>query len=136
MKPFSAEILDQVETLLNIGIALSGEKDHNRLLEMIVTEARRITGADAGTLYLCEGNHLVFKIIQNETLNIYQGGKGEQIELPPVPLKEENVASWVALHHQTVNFPDVYNAQGFDFSGPINYDKLTGYRTDRCWWFR
>ncbi len=129
MKPFTAEILDQVETLLNIGIALSGEKDHNRLLEMIVTEARRVTGADAGTLYLCEGNHLVFKIIQNETLNIFQGGKGEQINLPPVPMKEENVASWVALHRQAVNFPDVYNAQGFDFSGPKNYDKLTGYRT-------
>lgn len=129
MKPFSAELLDQVETLLNIGIALSGEKDHNRLLEMIVTEARRVTGADAGTLYLCENNHLVFRIIQNETLNIYKGGKGEQVDLPPVPMKEENVASWVAIHRQTVNFPDVYNAQGFDFSGPKNYDRLTGYRT-------
>lgn len=129
MKPFSAELLDQVETLLNIGIALSGEKDHNRLLEMIVSEARRVTGADAGTLYLCENNHLVFRIIQNETLNIYQGGKGEQVDLPPVPMKEENVASWVAIHRQTVNFPDVYHAQGFDFSGPKNYDRLTGYRT-------
>ena len=129
MKPFSAEILDQVETLLNIGIALSSEKDHNRLLEMIVTEARRVTGADAGTLYLCEDNQLVFKIIQNETMKIYQGGQGEHIGLPPVPMREENVASWVALHRQTVSFPDVYNAQGFDFSGPKNYDKLTGYRT-------
>jgi len=129
MRPYSIELLDQVEALLNIGIALSGEKDHNRLLEMIVTEARRVTGADAGTLYLCENSHLVFKIIQNETLKIFQGGGGEPINLPPVPMKDENVASWVALYREIVNFPDVYAAEGFDFSGPRNYDRITGYRT-------
>ena len=75
--PLEAESpLNLVENLLNIGIALSSEKDHNRLLEMILTEARRITNADAGTLYLCEKDRLVFKILQNKTMNTYQGGGG------------------------------------------------------------
>lgn len=118
-----------IEELLNIGIALSAEKDHNKLLEMILTEARRITCADAGTLYLCEEDKLVFKIIHNQTLGVFQGGKGEPVNLPPVPLKEENVSAWAALHKKSVNIPDVYHAAGFDFSGPKKYDALTGYHT-------
>ena len=51
MKKYTPEILQQVEDIINIGIALSAEKDRNRLLEMIVSEARRITNADAGTGY-------------------------------------------------------------------------------------
>ncbi|MDD2420554.1 MAG: GAF domain-containing protein [Heliobacteriaceae bacterium] len=129
MQIYSAKILKQVEPLLNIGIALSAEKDHNRLLEMIVTVARRITGADAGTLYLREKDHLVFKIIQNETLQVFQGSHNETIELPPVPLRKENVSAYVALTRSTVNIADVYQTKDFDFSGPKRYDQLTGYRT-------
>lgn len=129
MKVYTSEILEQVEDILNIGIALSIEKDHNRLLEMIVTEARRITRADAGTLYLRDGDFLVFKIMQNETMNSFQGGNGEPINLPPVPMRPENVSSYVALSHQSVNIPDVYQAEGFDFSGPKKYDEFSGYRT-------
>lgn len=51
MKAINQEILMQVENLLNVGIALSAEKDPNLLLEMIVSEARGICNADAGTLF-------------------------------------------------------------------------------------
>lgn len=123
------KIFQQVENLLNIGIALSAERDRNRLLEMIVTEARRITNADAGTLYLRENDHLIFKIIQNRTMGLFQGGSGEMVDLPPVPLNTENVSGYAAASGQSINVPDVYNAQRFDFSGPKNYDRITGYRT-------
>lgn len=129
MKQNSEMVFSQVENLLNIGIALSTEKDHNRLLEMIITEARNITSADAGTLYMKQGDRLVFKIIQNESLNIFQGGSGEVINLPPVPLIKENVSAYVAISGKSINIPDVYEYEGFDFSGPRNYDKMTGYRT-------
>jgi HD-GYP domain-containing protein (c-di-GMP phosphodiesterase class II) len=129
MKTYTPEILEQVKDILNIGIALSAEKDHNRLLEMIVTEARRITNADGGTLYLCADDHLHFKIIQNETMGTFQGGGGEPVNLPPVPMRPENVSSYAALTRQIVNIPDVYQADGFDFSGPMKYDQITGYHT-------
>lgn len=125
----SEKTFRQVENLLNIGIALSAEKNHNRLLEMIVTEACNITACDAGTLYLKQEDLLVFRIIQNKSMNIFQGGSGEEIHLPPVPLKQENVSAYVAMTGRSVNIPDVYNHEGFDFSGPRNYDKMTGYQT-------
>lgn len=121
--------LSLLENLLNIGIALSAEKNHNRLLEMILTEARRITNADAGTLYLCEGDRLVFKIMQNKTMNTFLGGRGEPINIPPVKMVKENVSAYVAITGKSVNIPDVYNADEFDFSGPRKYDKISGYHT-------
>lgn len=129
MNNTTRRLSEQLEELINIGIALSAEKDHNKLLERILQEARKFTRADAGTLYLCEGDSLVFKIIQNDTLRIYQGGQGEPVDLPPVPLNPNNVSSWVALNKKSVNIPDVYNTLDFDLSGPKKYDTITGYRT-------
>ncbi|MCK8824081.1 HD domain-containing phosphohydrolase [Fuchsiella alkaliacetigena] len=119
----------EIEDLLNIGIALTAERDHNKLLEMILSAARRITKADAGTLFLLENNELVFKIIHNETLNIFKDNSKEEIELPNVPLVKENVAAYVALTKESVNIPDVYNSTRFNFSGPKKYDQITGYKT-------
>jgi len=129
LKHYTPEILEQVEDIINIGIALSAEKDKNRLLEMIVSEARRITNADAGTLYLCENESLSFKIMQNESMNTFLGGRGERINIPPVPLKMENVSAYAAITHKSVNIPNVYQAKEFDFSGPKKFDESTGYRT-------
>lgn len=123
------EIVRQLENLASIGIALSAEKDSNKLLEMIMYEARRVTNADAGTLYLVEGEQLRMKIIHNKTMNTFRGGKGEEIDLPPVPISREYVSGYVALTAEAVNIPDVYEAEGFDFSGPRKYDAMTGYRT-------
>ena len=44
----------EMEELNRIGIALSQTHEVGRSLEMILTKAREITGADAGSLYLVE----------------------------------------------------------------------------------
>lgn len=129
MRNYTPEILAQVDDIINIGIALSAEKDKNLLLEMIVTEARRITNADGGTLFLCESDALSYKIMQNESMNTHLGGRGEKITFPPVPLRMENVSAYVAITHKSVNIPNVYQAEEFDFSGPKKFDESTGYRT-------
>ncbi len=131
MSSFSPELLEQIEELLNVGIALSAEKDFHRLLEMILTEAQRITNADAGTLYIKENDQLVFAIVHNETLGISQGGRGEPTGLPPVVItpEPENVCAYAAVTRQIVNIPDVYASDRFDFTGPRRYDAITGYHT-------
>lgn len=131
MSSFSPELLLQIEQLLNVGIALSAEKNFHRLLEMILTEAQRITNADAGTLYVKENDHLVFAIVHNQTLGISQGGRGEPTGLPPVVITPEpqNVCAYAAVKRQIVNIPDVYASERFDFTGPRRYDAITGYHT-------
>lgn len=118
-----------MENLLNIGIALSAERNRDRLLHMIVYEACCITGADAGTLYLCEEGCLRFKIMYNASMKVSLGSRGEKVELPPVPITPQTVSGYVALTGKTVNIENVYEAEGFDFSGPRDYDRMTGYHT-------
>lgn len=49
-----AALTSQLEELNRIGAALSAERDMGRLLDMILTKARAITSADAGSLYIVE----------------------------------------------------------------------------------
>ena len=120
----------QIKKMSDIGRALSGVQDLNTLLEMIVDQARNFTNADAGTLYIVENNTLRFQIVQNDSLKIRMGGKsGGTIPFPPVELKETNVSAFVALKGISVNIPDVYDTELFDFTGPKKFDQSTGYRS-------
>ncbi|MCE5244609.1 MAG: HD domain-containing phosphohydrolase [Syntrophobacteraceae bacterium] len=135
---YSEGQLVHMRRLAEIGVALSAEKNMGRLLEMIVSEARAITRADAGTLYTvdCGRGLLNFRILQNDTMKSRLGGSaGSAIDLPPIPLRKDgqpncgNVSSYAALTGEIVNIPDVYEAPQFDFTGPREYDQTTGYRS-------
>ena len=57
--------------LIRIGIALSSERDGDRLMESILLEAKAFTNADGGTLYLCaEDRRLRFAIVRNDSLDV------------------------------------------------------------------
>ncbi|MEN6422713.1 MAG: GAF domain-containing protein, partial [Smithella sp.] len=129
---------DQINHLIQVGVSLSGEKNIGRLLEIIVEEARKLTNADAGTLYIMSDDEtkLEFAIIQNDSLNIRMGGTGGAITWPDVNLinkdgkvNKANVSAYVAVSGKTVNIADVYNVQGFNFEGTKQFDKKTGYRS-------
>ena len=132
-------MLSRLEELNAIGIALSNERDTNRLLETIMVAAKRITNADAGTLYLLEPEQqaLKFEIIRTDSLGIAMGGTtGVPITFYPISLYDaagnpnhNMVVAHAALSGTTVNIPDAYMAEGFDFSGTKNFDSKTGYRS-------
>lgn len=120
---------NDLHNVVRAGIALTTEKDKNRLLEMLLKTAMDSSGCDAGTLYLYQGGLLHFKIMKTLSQQVSRGENGEAIELPPVQLREENVCAFAAIHRELVNIPDVYHSDRFDFSGPKRYDAITGYRT-------
>ncbi len=115
--------------LLKIGIALSSEKDRNKLLYLMINEAMRFTNCDGGTLYTCDGESLKFKVMITKSQNVHSGEKGEEIDIPPVPMRRENVCANSALTRRVIRIDDVYKEDGFDFSGPRKYDGITGYHT-------
>jgi len=130
--------LDQIKRLTRIGTALSAEKKLDRLLEMIVDEARKFTNADAGTLYIMSDDEkeLHFAIVQNSSLAVRMGGSGGKIAWPPVRLRNSdgspnnaNVSAYVAVSGETINIADVYHARGFNFAGTKKFDRSTGYRS-------
>ncbi len=127
------------QRLIEIGIALSSERNHDRLMEQILLEAKDICNADGGTLYLrTEDDRLKFVIMRTDSLEIALGGTtGKDITFPPLPLYDaetgeanhKNVATHVALTGDSINIKDAYDSTDFDFSGTKKFDEGTGYRS-------
>ncbi|HEX4943471.1 MAG TPA: HD domain-containing phosphohydrolase [Usitatibacteraceae bacterium] len=133
----ATHFLSKLEYLNAIGIALSQERDTNRLLETILVAAKNLTRADGGTLYRLADDKLQFEILRNDSLSIEMGGtSGNPVPFYPIPLHDKDgnpnrtmVAAYAALNDRTVNIADAYTEKGFDFSGTRNFDKRTGYRS-------
>lgn len=117
----------ELHEIVAIGSELTTEKDKNLLLEKLLAEAMKISGCDAGTLYIYEKGRLSFHIMKTLSQKVNRTRK--EASLPPVELREENVCAFSAIHRELINIPDVYNSDRFDFSGPKRYDAMTGYRT-------
>ncbi len=127
----------ELAELNKIGIALSAERDPDVLLEMILTKAREITSADAGSLYLVEKNpdipahdkdfwvdkQLRFKLAQNDSLSAsYQ----EFV----MPVEKKSMAGYTALTGRPLNIPDAYNIPpDSEFQHNRSFDQKMGYRT-------
>ncbi len=136
--PAQGDLPHRLAELLRIGVALSRERDINRLLEAILVAAKTITNADGGTLYrMTEEQTLRFEIMRNDSLGIAMGGtSGVDIPFYPVNLYEQDgspvhsmVAAYAVHHDRSVNVADAYTEAGFDFSGTKKFDQKTGYRS-------
>lgn len=135
---FAERQLSHIYELVRIGLGLSAEKQLDRLLEMIVREARRFTNADGGALYIRndEREVLDFAIVQNDSMGVHMGGTGLPVSwssvllyLPDGSENHKNVSAHCALTGKAINIPDVYAAEGFDFQGTKDFDASTGYRS-------
>ena len=122
--------------LIEIGIALSAEKDTTVLMERILLEAMDIAQADGGTLYLRDEDHLKFEIVRTHSLEIAQRGSADsEVTLPPMAMKNaegepnnRNIVTYAANEGKTVNIPDVYLSEDFDFSGTKKFDEAFGFK--------
>ncbi len=103
-------IQDQIKKLTRIGTALTSEHDLNKLLDLIVQEARALTNSDAGSLYIKEGDQLQFVVSQNETLAKRYRDKGivmDKFKPFPLPISNKSIAGYVANNARSLNIPDV-----------------------------
>jgi HD-GYP domain-containing protein (c-di-GMP phosphodiesterase class II) len=125
--------------LIELGIALSAERNHGRLLEKILLGAKELANADGGTLYLVseDRRELAFAIMRNDSMQIALGGTtGAPIPYPPVQIYDadgrpnhHHVAAFAVDTGQTINIADAYDTDLFDLSGPKRFDARTGYHS-------
>jgi HD-GYP domain-containing protein (c-di-GMP phosphodiesterase class II) len=121
----------ELTELTQVGLALSHQRDLTKLLEMILSQARRITNSDAGSLYLAERTddgsppkRLMFKVAQNSSL-------------PNLPFKESTVSvdhtslsGYVAATGQELVIADVYLLpEDVTYKQNRSFDEKFGYRT-------
>src|ERR1700689_1431547 len=123
------------DELNRIGIALSSTRGVGTLLEMILAKAREITRADAGSLYIVETSgsenglsgraekRLRFKLVQNDSKEV-------PFTEYTLPIGEDSIAGYTALHGEAIDFDDVYSIspdKPYHFNP--SFDDETGYRT-------
>jgi len=102
------ELKSQITRLNQIGIALSSEHNLNKLLELIVKEARSFTDADGGSLYIREGDKLNFLVAQTESLERRSNIK-PSFKSFYVPLTKASLSGYVAITGEVLNLSDVYH---------------------------
>lgn len=80
------------------------------LLERILGEARRVTNAEAGTVFLCEGGELRFAAAQNDVLARRFGERdvAPRLRSEPLSLAVPSLAGYVARTGSVLNIPDAY----------------------------
>ncbi len=121
----------KLKKIIELDSELHKIQDLDILLERILFEARRVVHADAGSLYIKQGDRLVINYAQNDT---------KQKTLPPgqkliyrvfsVEINKKTISGYVAATGESVNIPDVYeipkdSPYGFD----PTFDRISGYRT-------
>lgn len=128
---------EKLNRLVELGIAMSAERDTDKVMEMVLMGAKELSNADGGTLYKIEDGALKFKIVHSTSLEIHMGGvTGVEPDLRPVALFNEageenhhNVVSHTVHRGMSVNIEDAYNNDLFDFSGTKVFDEMNGYRS-------
>ncbi|MCA1581561.1 MAG: GAF domain-containing protein [Acidobacteria bacterium] len=117
----------EIRSLVDVGIALSAESDHEQLLEQILSSARALTAADAGSLYLVEDESpsRSLKIVraQNDSVRF-------RFVERAVPLDRASIAGFVAETGQALNLSDVGAIPpGAPYHFDAAFDRQHGYRS-------
>jgi len=128
--PSLSELVDSYEDqriLVEIGKDLITERDPENLLGLILDACRRITGADAGSIFLCESDEgiPVLRFAYSHTFS-----RDLEYKSFKMPRDESSIAGYVSLTGTVLNIPDVYELdQSRPFRFNRGYDLYSGYRT-------
>ena len=121
----------ELAELTSVGVALSTERNLLSLLEMILTQARRITSSDAASLYLVERadngdapTTLRFRLSQNYSL------KDLPFPETTVPIDHTSLAGYTAATGELLVIEDVYLLPNdVSYRQNRSFDEKFGYRT-------
>jgi len=129
----------EVKEFYNIGKILSAEKNPRALLETIIDASMKITGSDAGTIYLVinqddekwssyephstEKKLLKFVIAKNNSMTIH-------FEATTCPITWESIYGYTLLTGQPLRIDDAYHIpENCRYRHNPSYDQATGYKT-------
>jgi response regulator RpfG family c-di-GMP phosphodiesterase len=122
----------KLESLTRLGIELNQVHDLDILMERILTEARQFVNADAGSIYIRDGDQLHFTYTQNQTLQ-QRLPEGQKLIYSTfsMPVDEKSIAGYVAATGKALKIDDVYLLDPtlpYQFSK--GFDEASGYKTE------
>ncbi len=113
--------------LHEVGRALVSEQNLDRLLDLILTKARELLKAEAGSIYLLSGEGERRELLFAHTQNA-------RVRLPfhriAMPVSDRTLAGFAALHRESLNIRDVYRIpEEAPYRFNDSFDRQAGYRT-------
>lgn len=128
---------NKLQKIIELELQLDEIKDVDVLLERILTESRNIVNADAGSIYVKEGERLKIKYAQNDTqLNDLPPGEKLPYLFFSFPINKTSIAGYVASTKETLVIEDAYNIPAekpYKFNRQT--DLTTNYRTKSIYTF-
>ena len=122
---------NNINDILKINEDISHIKDIDSLLDRVLLEARTITNADAGSIYLLKGNQLTFEYVQNDTLmkNDYLRNK-YLYSNQEIPVNNNSISGHVALNRKPLVIDNVYKLKrNVPYSFNRSFDETSSYHT-------
>ena len=122
---------DRLQRIIEIERELGEIQDVDVLLERILTETRRIVNADAGSIYVVEGDKLKIKYGQNDT-HLKELAPGEKLPYTSFsfPINEKQICGYVAITGKPLNIKDCYKiSESKPYKFNKNPDITSDYRT-------
>ena len=116
-----------MERLHEVGRALASEQDLDKLLEMILVQARQLLAAEAGSLYLVVGEGSAKELLFAHTQNA-------KVSLPyhrfKMPISKSSMAGFAAIMGECLNIADVYHIpEEAPYHFNDSFDRQADYRT-------
>jgi len=122
---------EKLQEIIRLSSEVTKINDLDLLLEKILAKARAFVNADAGSIYIREGDQLQFSHSQNETLSKkLSSGKKLIYTSFALPINNHSIAGYVANTGEILNISDVYTIPSclpYDFSK--NFDIVSHYRS-------
>jgi len=121
----------KLKRIIELEKTINEIKDVDVLLERVLTEARAIVHADAGSIYVVEKDNLKIRYAQNDTqqkrLDL---GQKLPFQSFSFPINEKSMCGYCVLTQEMINEPDVYAiSKDKKYSFNKSSDLLTGYRS-------
>ena len=119
----------ETDHLLQIGLALSAERDIVKLQGAIVRSARELTHADSGSLYMLEDGDEGERVLRFAVAQTGPHDRGTYLGAV-LPLSRTSISGYVALSGETVRIEDAYTIpDDAEYRFNRSFDHANGYRT-------
>jgi HD-GYP domain-containing protein (c-di-GMP phosphodiesterase class II) len=121
---------EKIDLITQISLDISQINDIDLLLEKILTNVRRFFNADAGSIYLKQGDKLKFSYTQNNTLKKRLDPEKKLIyNTFSIPIDNNSIAGYVAKNRETINIQDVYQMNdSVPYTFDSSFDEISDYR--------
>lgn len=122
---------ERIDLIARISLDINEVKDLDMLLERTLTNVRKFFNAEAGSIYLKQGDDITFTYAQNDVLQKRAGTNRKLIYSTfSLPVSNHSIAGYVAKNSESLNIPNVYEMSGSEpYHFDASFDKLAKYRT-------